>query len=404
MKRHRIGATITQPTYVDRKTGERKTCSTWSVIYNAAKPGEPRRMRQRAGFVSSDDAMAWWLEQKKNRNGDVAMDDVIKAAPQTVEAWLNDWLKGCRNTLAAGTFHSYENHVRLYLRPLLGALPLRELAPAHVEALKAELLVGERNDGVPGNRSPRTVKSILLTLNAALNRAKKLGLIAVNPVDVVSKPRCERLEMRSLSRADAQAYLAAFDKTALGAAVAIAIGCGLRRAELLGLKWRDVDFDARTIRVERCLERRNEKSVKAELAFKDTKTPRSRRTVAIPLSVLKRLRRHRVEQAQRFLVVGAGRPGPESIVFDNDGAPWIPNTFGGTFARIVREAGLRPVRLHDLRHTYASLMLEAGVELAVISRSLGHSNISTTADTYSHISPALHKDAVEALDRHIRGG
>lgn len=269
------------------------------------------------------------------------------------------------------------------------------------------MLVGERKDGVEGKLSPRTVRSILQTLRTALNKAVKLRLVDVNPANVVDSPRCERREMRSLSNEQVWEYLDVFDGSEIGAAVAVAIGTGLRRGELLGLRWGDVDLEQGTLRVERSLERRDanvSRGKKPHLAFKSPKTERSRRSVAIAEFALDRLRRHRLEQAERFMAAGAGRPTSETLCFDCDGNAWIPNTFGGTFARTVRLSGLPSVRLHDLRHSYASLSIEGGVELAVVSRNLGHSSIHTTANTYAHISPKMIKGAADMLDRHVREG
>jgi integrase len=157
----------------------------------------------------------------------------------------------------------------------------------------------------------------------------------------------------ALDPAQVQQYLATFDQTELGAAVATAIGSGCRRGELLALRWCDLDLGASTLRVARSLERvtiRTAKRVRYELRFKEPKTKRSRRTVALPPFVADRLRRHRPEQAQRLMAAGFGRPDRDTLVFERDGEPWNPNTFGTAFARIASEANLPKVRLHDLRH------------------------------------------------------
>lgn len=405
MKRHRLGAWIGQESYVDKKTGGRKRCATWTVRYKISKLGEPRRQKKLGGFESYEDAAAWWFVQKKNPHRDVPVVEVIKAAPESVGVYLDKWLQRCRGTLAAGTLHGYENHVRLYLRPQLGEVLLRDLTADHIETMKANMLVAARKDGAEGRISPRTVRSILQTLRTALNKAVRLRLLDVNPADVVDSPRCERREMRSLSSEQVRQYLEVFDRTEIGAAVAVAIGSGLRRGELLGLCWGDVDLERGTVRVERSLERRDGKVSKGKkplLGFKSPKTERSRRTVPIPAFALDRLRRHRLEQAERFMAAGAGRPTSQTICFDCDGKPWIPNTFGGTFARTVQLAALPRVRLHDLRHSYASLLLEAGVDLTVVSRALGHSSIHTTANVYGHVSQSMIRSAAEILDRHVQ--
>ena len=203
-----------------------------------------------------------------------------------------------------------------------------------------------------------------------------------------------------------QQYLAIFDRTDLGAAIATAIGSGCRRGELLALRWCDVDLEQGTLRVARSLERvtiRTAKRTRYELRFKEPKTKRSRRTIALPPFAIERLRRHRLEQAERFFSAGA-RPDGSTLLFERDGMPWNPNTFGLTFARIARDAKLPKVRLHDLRHSFASLLLAGGADLKTVSTALGHSTIAVTADVYAHVSPAMLHDAANLLDRVVASG
>jgi integrase len=203
-----------------------------------------------------------------------------------------------------------------------------------------------------------------------------------------------------------QSYLAAFDGTDLGCAVAVAVGSGCRRGELLALRWCDLDLDAGTLRVARSLERvtiKTAKHCRYELRFKEPKTKQSRRTVTLPPFALVRLRRHRIEQAQRFMVAGV-RPDSDTLVFERDRLPWNPNTFGMLFSAIARDAKLPRVRLHDLRHSFASLLPAGGADLKTVSTALGHSTISVTADTYAHVSPAMLQGAADLLERVVESG
>jgi integrase len=370
--------------------------------------GDYRAKRER-GFASEDDAIAWWILQKQNRHRPVAKAEAVKAAPLTLDAFLDRWLKSSATTLSAAALATCEKHARLWIRPSLGhvLLPDLERSPDLIEQAQASWLTSPRKDGRKGVVTPGFVKSIRSTLNTALNRAKKLRLVTANPCEFVSPPRCEREEMRSLDPAQVQQYLATFDQTELGAAVATAIGSGCRRGELLALRWCDLDLGARTLRVARSLERvtiRTAKRVRYELRFKEPKTKRSRRTVALPPFVAERLRRHRLEQAQRLMAAGFGRPDRDTLVFDRDGEPWNPNTFGTAFARIASEANLPKVRLHDLRHSFASLLLAGGADLKTVSSALGHSTIAVTADTYAHVSPAMLHGAANLLDRIVASG
>ena len=140
------------------------------------------------------------------------------------------------------------------------------------------------------------------------------------------------------------------------------------------------------------------------LAFKEPKTNSSRRTISLPTFAAQRLRKHRLEQAERLFRLGAGRPTGETLLFEREGEPWCPNTFGLWFAKAVKRCALPRVRLHDLWHSYASLMLESGVDLKTVSMALGHSTIRVTADTYAHVSPTMLQSAADRLDRIIGEG
>ena len=139
-----------------------------------------------------------------------------------------------------------------------------------------------------------------------------------------------------------------------------------------------------------------------ELRFEETKTRQSRRTVALPNLALERLRRHKVTQAKRFFQAGV-RPDSNTLVLERDGQPWNPNTFGLKFAAIARDTGLPKVRLHDLRHSFASLLLAGGTDLKTVSTALGHSTISITADVYDHVSPKM-LGAADVLERVVNSG
>lgn len=404
MKNHRLGAWIGQETYRDRKTGKRKTCSTWTVKYPAfdATPGDYRSERER-GFATRDDAIAWWLEQKKNRHRRVAKAEVVKEAPITVGDFLERWLKTIRSSIGAGALHQYESHAREHLIPSFGHLLLAELDRSP-QVIEEAMSSWKRKDGRKGDLSPLFVKKVWSTLRTACNKAKKLRLITSNPCDFVDPPKVERKEMNALSPAQVGEYLDAFDGTDIGAAVAVALGSGCRRGELLALRWRDIDLERGTLHVERSVERvaiRTAKRVRYETRFKEPKSRRSRRTIPLPPFAVDRLRTYRVDQAQRLMAAGAP-PDGETIVFDCDGLPWNPGLFGMRFTAIRDAAALPRVRLHDLRHSYASLLLESGADLKTVSTALGHSSVAITADTYAHVSPVMLQSAADRLNDLIK--
>jgi integrase len=389
--------------YVDHRSGAKRSVTTWTVTYDEpTNPGESRRQRRKAGFKARKDAEAWFNRKREQlERGFTGIDDKT-----TLADYLTHWLKGI--DVGAGTRHQYEAYSRRFVAPVLGQIRLCDLKPSHLEEAKRTWASTKKGKG-KGTIAPRTVRHIWTTLAVALNRAKKQRIILFNPCEVVGAPRFERNEMCALDGVAAEQYVLAFsDEPTIGAAVVLAIGSGLRRGELLALRWSDVNLEEATIRVARAVERvtvgdpLDPSNKKIEIRFKEPKTQGSRRSIVLPAFAIDRLRIHRREQKDRFEKLGAWRTN-ESLVFDREGEPWCPNTFGLWFARLVRRFKLPPVRLHDLRHSYATLMLESGVDLKTVSMALGHSTIRITADTYAHVTPAMQQSAAERLDRIIGG-
>jgi integrase len=382
--------------YVD-KTGKKRTASTWSVRYDEPRAeGQPRTQKIKSGFRTRKDAEAWFNRKAEAfRQGVAPHDDRV-----TVGEYLKGWIETLAapgSTVRAAALHAYRNYVEKHIIPAMGTVRLSDLHVGHIEAAKAKWSATEqrrRKEKHP--LSPRTVRHIYATLNAALNRAKRQRLIAVNPCELTEAPKVERKEQKFLDLPGSEALLRAFEGSPIDAAIVTALGTGLRRGELLALQWRDVDLDGATLTVNRALEH-----VDGTTRFKDPKTKRSRRTISLPAFVVERLRRHRTEQKERFMADGRPDLAKETdlLVFDRGGGePWIPNSFGTVFRHILRGAGLPHVRVHDLRHSFASMALEAGVDLKTVSTALGHTTISTTADLYAHVTSSMLKDAADRID------
>ncbi|HEX3459099.1 MAG TPA: tyrosine-type recombinase/integrase [Candidatus Baltobacteraceae bacterium] len=370
--------------------------STWSVWYEAAREsGEPRKQKIKGGFRTRKDAAAWFTKKAEElRQGIAPGDD-----RQTLEQYLRAWLEAITDSVSASALHAYRNHVETHIIPALGKVRLTELRPDHIEKAKARWASSKlrRRKREAGAISSRTVHHVFSTLRTALYRAKRQRCIAVNPCELVDPPRVEQKEMKALDPAGTAKLIAACEQSVIGAAIVTLVGTGLRRGELLALRWSDIELKNATLTVQRSIERADVAS-----RFKDPKTRRSRRTISLPRFVADRLRRHRVQQAQWFWNNGLGRISPGTLVFERGGEPWVPNTFGTFFMRALSDAGVPHVRLHDLRHSFASMALHAGVDLKTVSNALGHSTISTTADIYAHVTDSLMRDAADRIDGVVR--
>jgi integrase len=363
------------------------------VTYDLPRePGEPRKQKIKGGFRTRKDASDWFTQKAEElRQGIAPADD-----RQTVAEYLTQWLKSIADSVSGSALHAYRNHVEAHIIPAIGKIRLTELRVQHIEKAKVHWSSSKlrRRKKDAGALSARTVHHIFSTLRTALYRAKRQRCIAVNPCELVDPPRVEQTEMRALDASGAAALVKACEQSIIGAAIVTSLGTGLRRGELLALRWSDVDLEAGLLTVQRAIERVDRCS-----RFKDPKTKRSRRTISLPRFVRDRLRRHRVDQAQWFLKNALGHTTSETLLFERAGEPWVPNTFNTAFTRALRDAGVPHVRLHDLRHTFASTALEAGVDLKTVSNALGHSTIATTADVYAHVTDSLMRDAADRIDQ-----
>lgn len=237
------------------------------------------------------------------------------------------------------------------------------LRPAHIEAAFAAWASGTRKDKEQGAISQRTVAHIFNTLRTLLRWSVKMGALVRNPADAVGPPRYVRKEMRALDAVGVTELLAAARDTELQAIIAVAIGTGLRRGELLGLRWSDTDLDARRLTVRRLVE-----TIKGITTTKPPKTTRSARTIALPPFVADVLRAERGAQARLLLLLGVGRNEDGWVFLRGDGTQWEPGAFSLAFARFVKRSRLQLVRFHDLRHSFGTLALTSGVDLQRVSR------------------------------------
>jgi integrase len=316
-------------------------------------------------------------------------------SPETLgeflKRWTRDW--GSMN-VSAKTLERYRGLVDHQIVPHLGNVPVQKIRPVDLVALYSKLLRIGAVDGGP--LSARTVNHVHRLLRNALGRAMQWGLIAVNPTAAAEPPRVLSGEMEILRQDQITALLQALQNRndrflfTLGT---VALGTGLRRGELLALRWADVDLEAGKLQVERTLE----VTKAAGLRFKAPKTRHGRRTVSLPSSVVAELRIHWKAQQEQRLALGLGRAALEDLVFAAwDGGPRQPDSVSDAWLAVTAALGLR-CGLHSLRHAHASALIAAGVDVVILSRRLGHGSPAITLSVYAHLfSGADDKAAVAA--------
>jgi len=316
----------------------------------------------------------------------------VEPSKRTLAAFLREWVESIRASVRPSTWAAYRMLAEVHVVPALGMVPLQHLTAAQLNALYADLLAKGRRDG-KGGLSPRTVQYVHVTAHKALADAVRWQLIPRNVADQATPPRPQAKEPKAWSADVLRSFLAHVEGDRLYAAYLLAATTGLRRGEVLGLRWRDVDMAGGRLAVVQTL-----LQVCNEVALGTPKTAKGRRSVALDERTVSVLKAHRKAALEDRLILGLGTPDTEALVFTApDGAPVNPESFSDHFGRLVKAAGLPRIRFHDLRHTHATLALQAGVHPKVVSERLGHATVSITLDTYSHAIPAMQEEAAERV-------
>lgn len=305
--------------------------------------------------------------------------------------WLNDYMK---MSLRPTTWESYRYQVDGHIIPALGHLRLPQLQTAHIQRLYNERLAGGRLDGKPGGLSPKSVKYIHTVIHSALEQARREGLIMINPAAAVRLPKQERPEIKYLGVAEAAIFLATAKESKHFAAFFLALNTGMRRGEILGLRWQDLDLEAGQLAVNQGLVRVSGKG----LVLQEPKTALSKRVINLAPAVVQVLKDRKKQQAEyRLMAGGAYDEKNLDLVFCNElGEPICPRAFTRVFERLIKKAGL-DVTFHGLRHTFATMALEQGVDVKTIQETLGHHSAAFTMDVYSSVTAKMKKEAADRV-------
>lgn len=302
-----------------------------------------------------------------------------------VAAYFDQWLAHIRTRVRIKTWEGYEALLRLHATPTLGAIPLAEVKPLDVQRLYGALMERERP------LSGGTVLNLHLVLTQSFGQAVRWDMIVRSPTAGAQPPRPRRSEPAIVDQVLAHRLLDAVAGTPYALAAAIALGTGMRRGEILALRWSDLEADLSVAYVQRSVH-----PTRDGLAYELPKTKRSRRAVMLPEYLRLMLLTQREAQGRRWAASGSKQH--DLVVDDADGEPMHPDSLSGGWRRTLRHAGLPPVRFHDLRHAHATLMLQQGIHPKIVSERLGHSSIGITLDTYSHVLPSMQAEAAKAVD------
>lgn len=373
---------------------------TWFFVVDLTEPGGVRRQTRRRGFATRRAAQAALTRVLAS----LADNAYVPPRQQTVAAFLTDtWLPAVEHTIKPATFESYRRNVRLHAAGRsVGQRRLQQLEPSDLNALYALLLAGDA-DHRP--LSPRSVAYVATILHRALRDAVRWQLLVRNPADAADPPRPSTSpQMRTWTAAELREFLTGVSEDRLAGAWWLLATTGMRRGEVLGLRWSDVDLEGERLLISRTLITTDvQRKGQPGMAWGTPKTGKGRRQVALDGPTVAALRIHRSRQLQERLALGGHYEDGDLVVCLADGRPLHPKTLSYYFARWVKRLALPRIRLHDLRHTHATLALRAGVHPRVVQERLGHANVSVTLDTYSHVDMDMQAMAAARVSALVTG-
>ncbi len=304
--------------------------------------------------------------------------------------WLEDYGRGAwEPTVWTTNAGLIRNHVV----PVLGHIKLEKLTAADLGALYRQKLDGGRLDGKPGGLSNRSVRYIHSLIKQALSHAVKWGLILYNVADAIDPPKQNKPEMKVWNAQQVAHFLDVARDSHYYPVFLIALLTGMRRGEMLGLRWRDVDFERAEVTIRQAL-----KDDSGNLYFGPPKTHRSRRPIALTMNTVSFLRSHKAKQNEERLAAGDRWEDNDLVFATETGRPIHPTNIARRYRETVEESGLPYIRLHDLRHTHATLLLVDDAHIKVVSERLGHASTAFTMDTYAHVLPDMQREAVDRLN------
>ncbi len=376
----------------------KRSQGSWTIVYDLPADTITGKRRQKSQTIKGT-----------KRDAERALREIITSVEQgsyikpnkiNLGDWLRQWLKdyASMNTTER-TQESYSSIVERHLIPGLGRVPIAELHAQQIQNYYAEKISKGRSDG-KGGLSARSVIYHHRILSKALSYAVKMGVVVRNVANDAEPPRADRKIMNTLSLEETKRFLDTASKTDHYTFFATLLYTGLRHGELLVLRWRNLDLEnAKLMVVESGHKLHNGKYI-----IKEPKTPKSRRMVVLPKSLVELIKAYRADQELLRVQLGVTLSADDFVFIRPDGSPMNPHAITLAFRRSIKRAGLKNIRLHDLRHTHATMMLQANINPKIVSERLGHANIGITLDIYSHVLPGMQEAAAEKFEQLFEAG
>jgi integrase len=375
----------------------RKGNRYYAVIYEGTDPATGRQRHR------------WYPGGSTRRDAERVLGDLVKRlhdgnyrSPEriTLGTYLTErWLPIRRSQVRHSTWAAYRRAIETHVIPNIGATPLQRLTAEDLDGLYATLLTSGRRNGGGGGLSPKTVRNIHNMLHKALADACRKGTVQRNVADIADPPRPRRRSAIQVWTAEQlRQFLAEINEHWLAPAFHLAANTGMRRGEVLGLCWGDVDLDAARLSVHQTV-----LNVAYEKSVSDVKSDTGRRTVDLDQRTVEVLRAWRKAQSEEAELVGRRVNAEDPVFAGPDSEAVHPDYFSQVFDRHVEQATVPRIRLHDLRHTHATILLKAGIPVKVVSERLGHASPAFTMTVYQHVLPGMQADAARAFSDAVFG-
>ena len=373
-----------------RRRGER----SWELKFDlATDPATGKRLTRYHSFKGTKREAEIELVRLK---ASADRGEYVDPSKLTLVEFLDQWEAWAASQVSAKTLERYHELAAHHVKPHIGNARVQKLKTVNFAVLYGKL---QKAKPEGAGLAPRTIGHVHRLLHRVFGHAVKWGIVVINPVTAAEPPRVQRTEIQILAPDQIKLVLQALRGRRLYGVALTGLATGMRRGEIVALRWGDIDLDNGKIRVDRSLEQTN-----GGLAFKEPKTKAGRRVVSIPSSVIAELRNHWREQQEDRLALGMGKAGNDDLVFPRwDGSPWPPDRLSSTWAKTISTLKLPKVTFHALRHTHASQLIAAGLDVVTVSRRIGHSNPTVTLTVYAHLFGSTDERAAAAVEAVLAG-
>lgn len=310
---------------------------------------------------------------------------ITKKTGKTVGEWMDEWLGEYMPNLEETTRLGYQGKIKCYIKPSIGEILIQSLRASHIQRMV--------NDMVEKGLSPKNIRDTYNNVNAAMKLAVKTHLIPYNPCEGVTLPKKKKYKAKVYPVEMLNKLLTETKGSDIYIPILILVSAGLRRGELLALRWKDIDFENKVLKV-----RKNMVKGLKGYVIKSPKTESGIRDIRLGDNVIRELAIAKAQYAQKMLAYGPGFQNLGFVISKADGSPFSPDAMTRKWTRFLERKKLPKIRLHDLRHSNATALIQAGVNPRVVQQRLGHSDVNITLNTYTHVLPEMDMEAAAKLD------